>query len=148
MLQSLVQGSFVLFQVGGRDWVGGRACGAARVRGCWEVRAGAGLPPCLITRATPTAPCLPTPAPTPAHTHTPPTPTHPPHTHPTHTTPPHTIRPPPLPPPQAYDVTEEGAKLQNFYRLFDLPAILIIDPVTGGCWVLVWVLGAGRRCGC
>lgn len=37
-----------------------------------------------------------------------------------------------LPPPlQAYDVTEEGQKLLSFYRVFELPATLIIDPVTG-----------------
>ncbi|KAI3424405.1 hypothetical protein D9Q98_009957 [Chlorella vulgaris] len=32
---------------------------------------------------------------------------------------------------QVYDVGEEGQKLQNFYRLYELPALLIVDPVTG-----------------
>lgn len=32
---------------------------------------------------------------------------------------------------QAYDVVEEGQKLLNFYKVLELPATLIIDPVTG-----------------
>lgn len=60
---------------------------------------------------------------------------------------------------QAYDVVDEGQKLLAFYRLFELPATLIIDPVTGGCISAVgWVgccpcccwsglpVGAGSTC--
>jgi len=28
-------------------------------------------------------------------------------------------------------MVEEGQKLQHFYRVMDVPAVLIIDPVTG-----------------
>lgn len=32
---------------------------------------------------------------------------------------------------QAYDITELGQKLQAFYRVYEVPAILVLDPVTG-----------------
>jgi hypothetical protein len=32
---------------------------------------------------------------------------------------------------QAYEGVEEAQKLAGFYKLFELPALLIIDPVTG-----------------
>jgi hypothetical protein len=32
---------------------------------------------------------------------------------------------------QAYDVTDEGQKLCTFYNAYEIPAILVLDPVTG-----------------
>eukprot|EP00887_Chlorella_sp_A99_P008221 scaffold12.g8221.t1 len=32
---------------------------------------------------------------------------------------------------QAYDMVEEGQKVQHYYKAYDLPAILVVDPVTG-----------------
>lgn len=51
-------------------------------------------------------------------------------------TPAHLTHPPTHAPlPQAYESVEEGQKLLAFYRLFELPATLVIDPVTGGRFV-------------
>jgi hypothetical protein len=33
---------------------------------------------------------------------------------------------------QAYDSVEDGQRLQQQYKLYDIPATLIVDPVTGG----------------
>ena len=32
---------------------------------------------------------------------------------------------------QTYDVTDEGQKLLTFYRAYEVPATIVVDPVTG-----------------
>lgn len=32
---------------------------------------------------------------------------------------------------QAYDITEDGQKLSTFYKLYEVPSILVLDPLTG-----------------
>jgi hypothetical protein len=43
--------------------------------------------------------------------------------------------------PQAYDTTPQGQQVASAYHLDQLPAILIIDPITGGLVVLYWAVG-------
>ena len=32
---------------------------------------------------------------------------------------------------QAYDVSDEAQKLQSYYQAYELPAVIVVDPVTG-----------------